>query len=74
MILPWQDVAAIALVGLSAGYLAWQGWRYVFRRKTAGCAAGSCSGCASSAQSTSDGKPLLTLKALSGVKEAPSKN
>jgi hypothetical protein len=67
MLLPWQDIFAIAIVGLSAGYLAWQGWRFAFRRKAGGCAAGSCSGCAATpAGNTADGKPLVTISGVSG--------
>lgn len=45
MIPGWQDLAALALVALSAAYLLRQGWR-LFRRRPGG-RCGGCTGCAS---------------------------
>ena len=62
MHLPWQDIFALALVSLAAGYLGWQTWRLVARRRASACGGGSCAGC--NAASTVAGKPLVTIQGL----------
>lgn len=62
MNLPWQDLIALALVAIAAGYLGWHGWRFIARRRATGCG-GGCSGCAAGEKGASvDGKPLVTIE------------
>ena len=61
-----QDLLAIAIVAAAALYLARQAW-LVLLRKQSGCG-GGCKSCPSG-QSTSEGKPLVTL---GEIKKAPS--
>ena len=48
----WQDIAALAIVFLAAGYLVRPAWNAVARKQTSGCGP-ACGGC--STQSTSNG-------------------
>lgn len=40
-----QEISALALVALAAGYLAWRGWQVVVRNRAGGCGGGGCSVC-----------------------------
>lgn len=48
MEIPWQDIAALILVTLAAGYLALRGWRLFFARR-GGQHCNSCGGCSGGA-------------------------
>ena len=70
MHLPWQDLIALALVALAAGYLGWQGWRVFARRQASACGGGGCSSC--NAASTVEGKPLVTISSQKLAKNLES--
>jgi hypothetical protein len=40
----WQDIAAIALVAIAAGFVAWRAWLALAARRTTGCGSG-CGKC-----------------------------
>lgn len=50
----WQEWAALSVVGVTAGYLAWRGWRKIIHRSQAGCAAG-CGACPATSEASSVG-------------------
>jgi hypothetical protein len=56
----WQDVVAISLAASAAGYLSWQGWRYVLGRRRAACGGGGCHRCGASAAPKE--KPLVVFE------------
>lgn len=57
----WQDLVALSLVLAAVIYLGWQTWRFIARKKSAGCS----SGCASCPTGKSTGQQLVTLDGLS---------
>jgi hypothetical protein len=58
-----QNLLALLVVALAAGYLVRRGWRYFADRKSSvGCGSG-CNGCASQNDSTMP-KPLVTIDSL----------
>jgi hypothetical protein len=40
----WQDWAALALVALAVGFVAWRAWRSIAARRVTGCGSG-CGKC-----------------------------
>jgi hypothetical protein len=59
-----QNILALLMVALAAGYLARRSWRYFAARKqSAGCGS-ACGGCPSNGESTMVTKPLVTVESL----------
>lgn len=54
----WQDIVALTLVSLAAGYLALRGWWLFFARR----GARGCSGCGGCSGTASPEPSLISLK------------
>ncbi len=65
MTLDWQDMAAVAIAGLAAGYLGRQGWRTLVKRR-GGC--GSCAACP-----IETGSPPTALVQLGSLESMPKR-
>lgn len=63
MSIGWQDILAMAVVAVSAGYLAWRGRRALARRK-AGC--GACASCPSEREPSEPNVVSITTNGRAG--------
>jgi hypothetical protein len=51
----WQDIAALALVALATGFVAWRAWLAIAVRRVPGCGSG-CNKC------VTDNPPILQIE------------
>jgi hypothetical protein len=58
-----QNLVALFIVAVAAGYLVRRGWRFFAARKSAGCGNG-CGSCPASGDATVVTKPIVTIEAL----------
>ena len=56
----WQDLVALGIVALAAGYIAYCGWRLLLRNRRSAC--GGCHGCSPGDAQTSAPQQLVSLE------------
>jgi hypothetical protein len=67
-----QNLIALAIVAVAAGYLGWRGWKLLAGRKAAGCGS-ACGGCPVNNDALPQQKPLVTIKPLQTKSDALGK-
>jgi hypothetical protein len=63
-----QDILAISIVVVAAGFLIWRGWRNLAQRRAGAC--GACSNCPS--EGASGTSQLITIAPIQSHAEAQS--